>query len=118
MSRFDRSFLGLSIASGKIWELGMNVPYLPLALGASKTVAQTAGLITAGQWLSIGLKGASLGPATFTALETGILVGVNSLYATAMVGLSYEAGVGVGSILSALIFPCEEEVCPSSGGGP
>jgi len=89
-------------------------PGLGLVLGASKTVAQTTGFLTAGQWFSIGLRGASLGSATFTTLETGVLVGVNSLYTTMIVGVSYEAGVGVGSVISALIFPCEEEVCPKS----
>lgn len=50
---------------------------------------------------------------TFTGLETGVIAGATTLTNFALVGVAWEAGVGVGSIISAAILPCEEEIEPS-----
>jgi RHS repeat-associated protein len=77
-------------------------------MGAS--VANTAGLVTLGQWVKISFGGATVGAATFTSIETGLLVGVNVAYAWVLTGLAFEGGVVVGSIINTLITPCEEPI--------
>jgi len=48
-----------------------------------------------------GFRGVTIGAATFTRLETAVLVGANGLLNFSMVTLSYEGGVAVGSAVNA-----------------
>ena len=75
---------------------------LGFLLGAGKSMAAALDTIAFSQWSSSGFAGATLGPATFTAAETGILVAVTHALAYLSTGVAYEAGVGIGSLISAI----------------
>lgn len=58
--------------------------------------------VTAGRWVFSGFGGVTIGPATFTSLETGILVGFTAAVNFAATGSAYEVGAGLGSMISAI----------------
>jgi hypothetical protein len=63
------------------------------------------------QWIRAGFSGYGVGAASFTATETGILVGVGALTNWLLTGAAFEAGVGIGSILNVLA-ECLDDSCP------
>jgi RHS repeat-associated protein len=75
-------------------------------------MAEALGSITMRQWASMGFRGAVLGGAAFTVLETGVVVAGTAAVNFAYVALAWETGVAIGSIISAAIMPCEEEPPP------
>jgi len=85
----------------------------PTGLGviSSGKVAEEVGGITLLQWAKTGFKGATLGAATFTSLETGIIAGGVAVLNSAYVSAAFEVGVAIGSLINAAIIPCEE-ACP------
>jgi hypothetical protein len=64
--------------------------------------AEVLGTKTFLSWAGSGFAGASLSGATFTSLETGVLVGGTALTNFVFTGISWEAGVGIGSLVSAI----------------
>ena len=64
------------------------------------------------RWALIGFRGVTLGGAAFTSLETGIIATSTFVLNYAAVSLAFEVGVGIGSMISATIIPCEEEPTP------
>ena len=81
------------------------VPGLLAPTGAGFITGQgTANMldtITIRDWYKIGFGGATMGAATFTTLETGIIVGGTIVINNAIVGVVWEAGVAVGSAIRA-----------------
>ena len=67
--------------------------------GALSVELQT---LTPVKWLAVGARGGVMAGVRFTALETGVVVVGASLMNAALVGVTYEAGVGVGSTVNAL----------------
>jgi RHS repeat-associated protein len=111
--------LGLKCCRKPFWErVGQNfgttnqiIPGLlaPWGLGmlTSGSMASAVGGITLGSWALGGFGSASLGGVTFTALETGIIAGGTSALNFAAVGIAWEVGVGIGSVLSTAVMPCD-----------
>ena len=54
----------------------------------------------------------AVGSATFTPAETGILAGASTVITAAIVTGSFELGVGIGSMINAAIWPCDEKPDP------
>ncbi len=69
--------------------------------GVSQTLWGT-NAVTAGRYIFSGLRGTTIGAASFTSLETGILVGVTAAANFAASGVAYEGGVAAGSMISAI----------------
>ncbi|MGE5343860.1 MAG: RHS repeat-associated core domain-containing protein [Candidatus Omnitrophota bacterium] len=69
----------------------------------AKSLTQLTESITFWNWVRSGFQGFVLGGASFTALETGIIAGMTSLFNSTLVSISWETGVLVGSALKALI---------------
>jgi len=88
--------------------------YAPKGIGfvTGGQVAELTSSITLLNWIKSGFAAATLEGVTFTGLETSIIVGGTSLLNWAVVGVAWEVGVGIGSVISAAIFPCEEEYQP------
>jgi RHS repeat-associated protein len=86
---------------------GVLAPPLLGLLTAGK-VAEATGGLTVLQWLKLGFGGARLGAATFTAVETGVVVAGTTLLNWALVSAAFESGVAIGSLINAAIEPCEE----------
>jgi RHS repeat-associated protein len=57
---------------------------------------------TAGRWVFSGFSQIRAGAAVFTTAESGVLVGATAVMNFAMTGVSYEAGVAGGSLISAI----------------
>ncbi len=89
---------------------------LGFILGAGPTFATELGSATFFQWYAAGFGSMTMGSATFTGLETGLIVGATHLVAAAFVGLAYEAGVVAGSLISALPLGCGPTVGDVVGG--
>jgi RHS repeat-associated protein len=86
---------------------GYFFPYfMPGWMGVSGATAEVTGTVTFMQWASLFGHGASVGAATFTSFETGVLVGVNAFYAGAFTAASFQSGLFIGSILNTMITPC------------
>ncbi len=64
--------------------------------------AEVLGTTTLGSWVGSGFSGATLSGATFTSLETGVLVGGTAITNFALTGITWEVGVGIGSLVSAI----------------
>ncbi len=98
------------------WQTNTVIPGLlaPTGMGllTSTKTAEAVGGITLGRWVLGGLGRATLQGVTFTGLETGVIAAGTVATNFALVGLAWEGGVGVGSIISAAILPCEEEIEP------
>ena len=60
------------------------------------------GAFTAGRYIFSGLRGATMGSATFSSLETGLIVGYTAVVNFAVAGSSFEVGAGAGSMISAI----------------
>jgi hypothetical protein len=68
-------------------------------------VADAYGTLTFFQWAAAGFGGGfTAGAATFTATETAVLVAATHALAFLYTGASYEIGVGIGSLISAIPF--------------
>jgi hypothetical protein len=78
------------------------------ALTAGK-VAEAVGGITPLQGALGGFRGATMGAATFTGIETGVIAAGTAALNFALVSASWEVRVGIGSLINAAIMPCEEE---------
>lgn len=63
--------------------------------------AEQFGLVSFLPWAKAGFGGVAVDGVQFTAIETGVLVAQNSLLNFCLVGLSWEAGVAVGSAINA-----------------
>ena len=102
-------YLGLKYWA-RVWKnfqtTNMIIPgvFAPTGAGifAAERMAQVLGTATLRAWISGGLGGATLSGASFTGLETGVLVGASSLINFALTGFAREAGVGAGSLISAI----------------
>ena len=68
----------------------------------SQATAVEVGGVTFLEWLRAGLRGATLDAANLTALETAIAVGATWLTNYVFVSVSWEGGVFVGSMISAI----------------
>jgi len=88
------------------------IPGVGVGLLTGGKVAEATGGLTILQWAKLGFRGATLQGVTFTGLETGIIAAGTAATNFALVGLAYETGVGIGSVISAAILPCEEEIEP------
>ena len=75
---------------------------LGVALGAGNAAASDLGWITLSQWIGQGFGAVTVGATTWTGIESAIITTAVSTMGYAAVSVSYEAGVGVGSLLSAL----------------
>ncbi len=64
--------------------------------------AEALGTTTLLSWAGSGFTGASLSGATFTGLETGVLVAGTAVTNFVLTGVAWEAGVGVGSLVSGI----------------
>ena len=69
--------------------------------------AEATGGITSFRFFASGFRGATLGAATFTSLETGIIAGSVSLVNFAYVSAAFETGVLIGSLINVAITPCQ-----------
>ena len=58
--------------------------------------------VTAGRWIFSGFSGVEIGAATFTGVETGILVGATAGVNFIATGAAFELGAGAGSMISAI----------------
>ncbi len=74
--------------------------------GATANALESVGPL---QWALGGFRGVSLGGTAFTGLETGIIAAGTAAVNFALVGLAWETGAGIGSVISAALLPCEEE---------
>jgi RHS repeat-associated protein len=90
---------------------GILSPPLLGTLTAGK-MAEAVGSTTMLQWALGGFRGATMSGAAFTGLETGTVAAGTALLNYAYVALAWEVGVGIGSMISATIMPCEEEPMP------
>ena len=72
-------------------------------LTAGRTAAATDG-ITLGRWALGGFRGYSVGAATFTGAEAGIIAGGVAVLNFTLVGLAWEGGLLAGSALGPLYF--------------
>jgi len=77
-----------------------------LGLLTGSKVAELMGTITFLDWIRVGFGGAVMEGVTFTSLETGVLVGATALTNFVFVGIAFEAGVVIGSFISAAVLPC------------
>jgi hypothetical protein len=80
-------------------------------LTAGRTAAATDG-ITLGRWAFGGFRGYSVGAATFTGAEAGIIAGGVAVLNFTLVGLAWEGGLLAGSALGPLYFDyhsCENQ---------
>lgn len=59
--------------------------------------------ITPLRWVLSGFRGASMGAASFTGLETGIIAAGTAIVNFAYVSVAFEIGVGIGSLIEAAI---------------
>ena len=82
------------------------VPGVGLGILSSGKMAQIFRTMTPFQYAASGFAGATLGGVAFTGLETGILVGATSLINFTVVAITFEAGIAVGSAISALVDYC------------
>ncbi len=94
----------------------MTVPALfpGAGLGAltAGSMAEAVGGITPLKWALGGFRGATLAGATFTGVETGVIAAGTATLNFVAVTIAWEASVGIGSMISAGIMPCEEEPTP------
>jgi RHS repeat-associated protein len=90
---------------------GILSPPLLGTLTAGK-MAEALGSTTMLRWALGGFRGATMSGAAFTGLETGTVAAGTALLNYAYVALAWEVGVGIGSMISATIMPCEEEPTP------
>jgi len=74
------------------------------------------GAFTAGRYVFSGLRGATMGTATFTSFETGLIVAYTSAVNFAATGTAFEAGAAVGSAISAIPTGNGNTVSSSLGG--
>jgi hypothetical protein len=88
------------------------IPGVSVGLLTGGKVAEFVGGITLRQWAMLGFRGATLQGVAFTGLETGIIAAATAATNFAVVGAAWETGAGIGSIISAAILPCEEEIEP------
>jgi RHS repeat-associated protein len=81
---------------------------LTIVLVAGRTVARSFAIptVTFGQWVLSGFRGAVMGAATFSAVETGIVAVATAAYTAVLVGTVYEAGVLIGSVGEAAYAQC------------
>ncbi|MCL4839988.1 MAG: RHS repeat-associated core domain-containing protein, partial [Thermoanaerobaculia bacterium] len=70
-----------------------------LTLLTSSATARAMETTTLFNWVSSGFRGATMAGATFTGLETGVLAGFTAAVNYVAVGLAFEVGVGVGSVV-------------------
>lgn len=86
---------------------------LGLLLGAGKAMANSFSIptVTLWDWYLSGFRGAVMGAATFTAVETGIVAVGTAAYSAALVALAFETGVLIGSAGEAAFSQCLRS-CP------
>ena len=70
--------------------------------GAMSQTLWGTNAFTAGRWAFSGFGGATMGGATFTSLETGILVGATAGVNFVATGAAFEIGASAGSMISAI----------------
>jgi len=75
-----------------------------LAVGA---LAEATTSITPLQFALSGFRGATMGAASFAALETGLTAAMLGITNTAFSGLSFEAGAVIGSAINAIPLSCD-----------
>jgi len=78
-----------------------------ITLGSAGKVAQSTQGITFLQFAFGGFKGAQMGAAKFTALETALTAGATGLQTGAYVGLSLESGILAGSFVNGISLSCD-----------
>jgi RHS repeat-associated protein len=106
----DSASSGYWTRAGRNWvDTNQGVPGLlaPAGLGlltAGKTSEAWLGTraATFGRWAFSGFRPIQVGPAVFTTAESGVLVGASAILNFAYTGLSFEAGVLGGSMISAI----------------
>jgi RHS repeat-associated protein len=84
------------------------------ASGVTEEVVKITGGQTFFKWLSTGLRAATLEGVAFSRLSTGIISVATSFTSYVLTGVAWETGVVIGSIISAAILPCEEEIEPTN----
>jgi hypothetical protein len=84
--------------------------YAPPGFGflTGRAMARSAGAASLGQWIFNGFSGSTSGMATFTSLETGVIAGSVTLVNAIAVAATWEAGLFIGSMIEAGLFPPEE----------
>ena len=89
------------------------IPGVGAGLLTGGKVAELVGGITPIRWIfGHAMRGVVMQGVAFTGLETGVIAAGTAATNFALVGLAWEGGVGIGSIISAAILPCEEEIEP------
>jgi RHS repeat-associated protein len=92
--------------------LSDRIPGIGIGLLTGGDIAEIVGGITPLKWALGGFRGATLGGATFTGIETGVIAVGTAALNYAVVSVAFEAGVGIGSMINAAIMPCDEGLCP------
>jgi len=77
------------------------LPGLGIGLLTSGATAKATQSMTIIQWALTGFRGAASGAATYTALETGVMVGATTALNFLYVTVAYETGVVIGSAINA-----------------
>ncbi len=90
----DNFMLTNQVVPGALAPWGMG-----LLTGAA--VAQFMNGITLFQWVVSGFAGATYGAATFTVVETAVIVGATAVTTFALTGIAFEVGVAYGSLIQA-----------------
>jgi RHS repeat-associated protein len=85
------------------------VPPISIGLLTAGKMAEALDAITLAKWASGGFRGAILSGAAFTGLETGVVAIGTAAVNFAAVGVAWEAGVAIGSLINAAFMPCEED---------
>jgi hypothetical protein len=74
------------------------------------------GAFTVGRYVFSGFQGATTGAATFTSIETGLIVAYTAVVNFAAAGSSFEVGAGAGSMFSAIPTSNGNTISSSLGG--
>jgi len=77
------------------------LPGVGVSAMTSGATANAYGSMTFLQWAGTGFRGATMGAATHTALETGVIVAATSFTNFLLVTVAYETGVFIGSAVNA-----------------
>jgi hypothetical protein len=77
------------------------LPGVGVGVLTSGATARAYGSMTVLQWAATGFRGATMGAATFTALETGVIVATTTAVNFVLVTAAYETGVAIGSAVNA-----------------
>ena len=102
---WDNFILTNKTIPGLILPLGSNALATKVTNGHFFKITQSP---TLWQWARNGFGGARMGGSSFTALETGFTAAAATGTQFVLVGASFEVGIGIGSMISVAILPCEQ----------